>query len=242
MSSSDAKLTLYTAGTPNGWKPSITLEELGIPYEVKSISLPENEQKQDWFLKINPNGRIPAMVDHSAGNLPIFESGAIMWYLGMRHDPQGKIFPKDIKKQTEVMSWLMFQMGGLGPMQGQANHFVRYAPEQIEYAKNRYVNETNRLYQVLDTHLKTHEWLAADQYTIADIANFSWVFAYFWAGATVDDKPHLKAWYEKILARPEVQKGLDVPEANAFKKALGEEEIQKMVGEARKVMVSTEKK
>ncbi|EIE26576.1 glutathione S-transferase [Coccomyxa subellipsoidea C-169] len=229
--------TLLTAGTPNGWKPSITLEELGSSYDVKKISLSDNEQKQDWFLKINPNGRIPALVDHTCGDLPIFESGAIMWWLASR-DPEGKLFPKDPSKQAEVMSWLMFQMGGLGPMQGQANHFLRYAPVKIEYGINRYVNETNRLYQVLDDHLKDHEWLAADQYTIADIANFTWVFIHTWSGVSLDDKPHLKAWFEKIEARPAVQRGLDIPEANKFK-SMTEEEAQKAVEEVQKFMGST---
>ncbi|CAK0785922.1 hypothetical protein CVIRNUC_009135 [Coccomyxa viridis] len=220
-STDGAQLTLYTGPTPNGWKPSIMLEELGLPYHVRRLDFSSKEQKEEWFLKINPNGRIPALVDHTAGDLKIFESGAILWYLGEMYDPEGTLWPKEGKKRTEVMSWLMFQMGGLGPMQGQASYFLNSAPEQIEYAKNRYLNETDRLYQVLDDHLKERQWLAAGQYTLADIANFTWVFCHSRIGKTLDDNPHLKAWYERMLARPAVQKGLDVPTENAIKKALG---------------------
>ncbi|KAK9810081.1 hypothetical protein WJX72_004467 [[Myrmecia] bisecta] len=243
MASGGKPFTLYTAGTPNGWKASIPLEELGVPHNVRAISLSKNEQKEDWFLRINPNGRIPALVDHEAGDLAIFESGAIMWYLAEKADPNGLLAPKDLSKKAEVMSWLMFQMGGVGPMQGQANHFNRYAPEKIPYAINRYVNETNRLYEVLEKHLANHEWLAADQYTIADIANFCWVYSHDWAGVSLDDKPHLKAWLEKIEKRPAVQCGLDVPEPNMVKKAKEDPEFAKQkIQEAQAMMVSTQKK
>ncbi|KAK9810507.1 hypothetical protein WJX72_011963 [[Myrmecia] bisecta] len=229
--------TLYTAGTTNGWKGSIPLEELGVPYNVKAISFSKNEQKEDWFVRINPNGRIPALVDHAAGDLAIFESGAIMWYLAEKADPSGLLAPKDLSKKAEVMSWLMWQMGGLGPMQGQLSHFSKFAPEQIPYAIERYSNETERLYQVLEDQLSKHEWLAADQYTIADIASFCWVYAHEFAGISLADKPHLKAWLERIEARPAVQRGLDVPEPNLIKQARQDPELAKrMVEEAKAKM------
>jgi len=234
--------TLLTAGTPNGWKPSITLEELNLPYEVKSVSLSKNEQKEEWFTKINPNGRIPALIDHQEGDLSMFESGAIMWYLATKYDPEHKLWPKDLKGQVETMSWLMFQMGGIGPMQGQANHFVRYAPEKIEYGINRYTNETKRLYKVVDKHLEGKEWLAGGQYTIADIANFSWIFAGPYAGVEHEGLPNLQAWLKRIESRPAVQKGLNVPDENKIMKAIHDPELMKqMVEEAQGMMVSTKK-
>lgn len=201
-------VTLYTAGTPNGWKVSILLAELKYPHTVKPIALMKNEQKEPWFTAINPNGRIPAIVDHDNADFPVFESGAIMMYLG---EKSGNLFPQDWNKKSEVTQWLMFQMGGLGPMQGQLNHFARYAPVSIEYAQKRYHNETSRLYGVLDKRLEDREWLAADEYTIADIANFSWVISAPWAGVTLDNFPHLEAWKDRILSRPAVVEGLNVP-------------------------------
>lgn len=236
---SDKGITLYTSGTPNGWKASILIEELQIPYKVHAISLSKLEQKEDWFLKINPNGRIPAIVDHDEDNLPVFESGAIMLHLAEK-DPKGTFLPKEPRQKAEVISWLMFQMGGLGPMQGQANHFVRYAPEKIDYGIKRYTNETKRLYGVIEKHLSDgREWLAAGQYTIADMANFSWVTMHEWAGVEIDDMPHLKAWLKRIEARPAVQKGLDIPEEN-IKKQLARDPKKKeeMIESAKKMMVS----
>lgn len=232
-------ITLYTSGTPNGWKASILVEELQTPYQVHAISLSKNEQKEEWFLKINPNGRIPAIVDHDEGDLPVFESGAIMIYLADK-DPNSKFLPKDTRKRAEVISWLMFQMGGLGPMQGQANHFVRYAPEKIEYGVKRYTNETRRLYGVIEKHLSDgREWLAAGQYTIADMANFSWVFMHEWAGIEVDDMPHLKAWMKRIEERPAVQKGLDIPEENVKKQmARDPKKKEELIEGAKKMMIS----
>lgn len=208
--SSKTGLTLYTAGTPNGWKASILLEELGIPYHVHAIAMAKNEQKEPWFIKINPNGRIPAIVDHDERDLPVFESGAIMIYLAEKH---GKFLPTNIRSKAEVISWLMFQMGGLGPMQGQAAHFVRFAPEQIDYGIKRYTNETKRLYGVIEKALSDgRQWLAAGEYTIADIANFSWMYVHQMAGITLDDLPHVQAWMKRIEERPAVKRGIDVPE------------------------------
>lgn len=223
---------MYTAGTPNGWKASILLEELGIPYHVHAIAMAKNEQKEPWFIKINPNGRIPAIVDHDEGDLPVFESGAIMIYLAEKH---GKFLPTNIRSKAEVISWLMFQMGGLGPMQGQAAHFVRFAPEQIEYGIKRYTNETKRLYGVIEKALSDgRQWLAAGEYTIADIANFSWMYVHQMAGVTLDDLPHVQAWMKRIEERPAVKRGIDVPEP--FDKAAMQDpkKVQKAIDMVRK--------
>lgn len=197
-------ITLYTAATPNGWKASITLEELGLPYELKTISFDENEQKSDWYVKINPNGRIPALVDDG---FPIFESGAIMTYLA---EKTGKLMPSDPQGKSKVMQWLMFQMGGVGPMMGQANVFFRYFPEKIQPAIDRYQRETRRLLEVLDSHLANNEYLA-DDYSIADIANWSWVHSYQWSGVNIEGLDHLARWIELVGARPAVQRGRDIP-------------------------------
>ena len=202
-------ITLYTAPTPNGHKASITLEELAIPYKTVGIELGKAVQKEPWFLAINPNGRIPALVDHDAGDFPVFESGAIMLYL-CEKDGSGRLLPKDPKGRSRVIQWLMFQMGGVGPMQGQANVFFRYFPEKIPAAISRYQNETRRLYTVLDTQLAQNEWLAGD-YSIADIANWGWVRAHAWAGVDIDDLPNLSRWNEAVAARPACQRGVDVP-------------------------------
>jgi len=197
-------ITLYTAATPNGWKASITLEELGLPYELKTISFDENEQKSDWYVKINPNGRIPALVDDG---FPIFESGAIMTYLA---EKTGKLMPTDPQGKSKVMQWLMFQMGGVGPMMGQANVFFRDCPEKIQPAIDRYQRETRRLLEVLDGHLADNEYLA-DDYSIADIANWSWVHSYQWSGVNIEGLDHLERWIDLVGARPAVQRGRDIP-------------------------------
>ena len=201
-------IDLYTSPTPNGWKASIMLEEIGLPYEVKPIRLDKLEQKEDWFLKINPNGRIPAMVDRDAGDLAVFESGAILVYLA---EKTGKLLPTETRARAEVLSWLMFQMGGVGPMQGQANVFFRYAPEKIQFAIDRYQHETKRLYTVLDGRLADRDYLAGD-YSIADIATWPWVSIHGWAGVDVEDLPHLKRWIEDVGKRPAVQAGRAVPQ------------------------------
>lgn len=200
-------IDLYTSATPNGWKASITLEELGLPYEVKAIDLMKQEQKTSAFLAINPNGRIPAIVDRDEDDFAIFESGAIMVYLA---EKAGGLLPSDAKGRSRVMQWLMFQMGGVGPMMGQANVFFRYFPEKIQPAIDRYQNESRRLFEVLDGELKKNEWLAGD-YSLADIANYAWVRIHGWSGVSTDGLEALVAWMERIAARPAVQRGLDVP-------------------------------
>lgn len=202
-------IELFTAATPNGWKASIALEELGLPYTVRAIALPKNEQKEEWFLKINPNGRIPAIIDHGNDDFAVFESGAILIYLA---EKTGKLMPRDEKGRSRVIQWLMFQMGGIGPMMGQANVFFRYAPEKIPYAIDRYQRECRRLFEVLESQLKDHEYLANDEYSIADIANWSWVHTYKWSGVSIDGLPNLKRWLDAIRARPAVEKGRAVPE------------------------------
>jgi GST-like protein len=200
-------IDLYTAATPNGWKASVTLEELEIPYTLHAIDLSSGEQKQPWFLAINPNGRIPAIVDRSNGDFAVFESGAIMLYLAER---AGRLIPADEKGRSRVIQWLMFQMGGLGPMMGQANVFARYFPEKIQPAIDRYLRESRRLLEVLDGHLAHHEWLAGD-YSIADIANFCWARIHDWPGVDISGLDHLKRWMDAVEARPAVQRGLAVP-------------------------------
>jgi glutathione S-transferase len=201
-------IELFTAATPNGWKASITLEELELPYRVRKISFDKKEQKEPWFLEINPNGRIPAIVDHGNGDFAVFESGAIMIYLA---EQAGRLLPRDVKGRSLVIQWLMFQMGGVGPMMGQANVFYRYAPERLPYAIERYQRETRRLLEVLDGRLADHEYLAGD-YSIADIANWSWVRGYKWTGVAIDGLDHLQRWLDAIAQRPAVKRGVDVPE------------------------------
>jgi GST-like protein len=205
-------IELFTAATPNGWKASITLEELALPYKVRRIDFDKREQKEPWYLKINPNGRIPAIVDHDNGDFAVFESGALMIYLA---EKAGKLLPHDVKGRSLVIQWLMFQMGGVGPMMGQANVFYRYAPERIPYAIDRYQREVRRLFEVLDTRLAHEEYLAGD-YSLADIANWAWVRGYKWSGVTLDGLSHLSRWLDAIAQRPAVKRGVDVPEPVDF--------------------------
>lgn len=200
-------IDLYTAPTPNGWKASVTLEELGTPYEVHPINLGKEEQKAEAYLRINPNGRIPAIVDRDNDGFAVFESGAIMIYLA---EMTGKLMPTSAKGRSRVIQWLMFQMGGLGPMMGQANVFYRYLPEKIPLAISRYQNESRRLFEVLDRQLADSEWLAGD-YSIADIANWCWVRTYKWSGVEVEDLVHLKRWRDAIRERPAAQRGIAIP-------------------------------
>ncbi|MEZ5898272.1 MAG: glutathione S-transferase family protein [Hyphomicrobium sp.] len=201
-------IDLYTSTTPNGWKASITLEELALPYETHYVRLGEGDQKKPEYLKINPNGRIPTIVDRDEDNFAVFESGAIMIYLA---EKTGRLLPTDMKKRSQVIQWLMFQMGGVGPMQGQANVFYRYFPEKLPAVIARYQNETKRLYTVLDTRLADREYLV-DDYSIADIANWAWVRIHYWAGVEIDDLPNLKRWMDVMAAKPACQKGILVPE------------------------------
>jgi GST-like protein len=201
-------IDLYTAGTPNGRKISIMLEEIKLPYEVHHLNLSEMEQKEDWYLKINPNGRIPAIVDRDEDDFAVFESGAILIYLA---EKTGKLLPSHMKGRSTVIQWLMFQMAGIGPMQGQANVFYRYAPEKIDYAIERYQRETKRLYKVLDTRLKDNEYLAGDFYSIADIATFPWITVHHWAGVGTEDLPNLMRWHKALRRRPAVKRGMEIP-------------------------------
>ncbi|WP_374440252.1 glutathione S-transferase family protein [Pseudomonas panipatensis] len=197
-------IELYTAATPNGHKVSIALEELGLPYRTHVLSFERKEQKTPEFLRINPNGRIPAIVDDG---FAVFESGAILIYLA---EKTGRLLPQDPKGRSTALQWLMFQMGGVGPMQGQANVFFRYFPEKLQGAIDRYQHETRRLYEVLDGRLGEVEYLAGD-YGIADIATFPWVRLHDWAGVSVEGLDNLQRWLAAIEARPAVQRGLQVP-------------------------------
>jgi GSH-dependent disulfide-bond oxidoreductase len=200
-------IDLYTASTPNGWKVSVALEELALPYEVHPIDLGKLTQKEPWFLAINPNGRIPAIIDRDEENFAVFESGAILVYLA---EKTGQLMPTDVRGRSRVMQWLMFQMGGVGPMMGQANVFHRYAPEKIPFAIERYQRESRRLLAVLDARLADHEYLAGD-YSIADIANVCWARGHAWGGIDVSGLDHLARWITQLEARPAVQRGLAVP-------------------------------
>lgn len=221
-------IELYTSPTPNGWKASIALEELELPYTVRPIALQKLEQKEEWYLKLNPNGRIPTIVDKDNGDFAVFESGAILVYLA---EQTGRLMPSDAKGRSRVMQWLMFQMGGIGPMMGQANVFFRYAPEKIPFAIDRYHRECRRLFEVLDRQLAANEYLAGD-YSIADIANWSWVHTYPWSGVEIDGLDHLKRWLDSIGARPAVQRGREVPRAADLVK-----DADSVVDSARKILV-----
>ena len=188
-------------------KISIALEEMGLDYKLKVLDFSQNEQKQPEFLAINPNGRIPAIIDRDNQDFAVFESGAILLYLA---EKTGKLIPGDARKKSQVIQWLMFQMGGLGPMQGQSNVFHRYFPEDIPAAKTRYANETRRLYEVLNTQLQGREYLV-DEYSIADIACYPWVRIHDWSNVSVEGLEHLQAWMERMQAKPGVQKGLQNP-------------------------------
>ena len=221
-------IDLYTSETPNGWKISIALEELGLPYTAKALKLSKQEQKTPEYLRLNPNGRIPTIVDRDHDDFVVFESGAILIYLA---EKTGRLLPPDPKGRSRVMQWLMFQMSGVGPMMGQANVFYRYAPEKIPYAIDRYQREVRRLLEVLNTRLADNEYLAGD-YSIADIAHFPWVRGYDWAGVTIDGLDHLKRWLDEVGSRPAVQRGLAVPRPDD----LGDRD-QKTVDGARNFLV-----
>ena len=204
-------IDLYTWGTPNGRKISVALEELGLPYKTFPINISKDEQFAPAFLKISPNNKIPAIVDHDGpGGKPhsIFESGAILIYLA---EKTGKLMPKDPVGRSVCLQWLMFQMGGLGPMCGQAHHFRRFAPEQIPYAIKRYTDEAARLYGVMDKQLGETKFLAGDDYSIADIASYPWIARHEWQGQDLATFPNLKRWYDAITARPATERGFKVP-------------------------------
>ena len=199
-------IELLTSATPNGHKVSIALEELELPYSVRAIDLSTLEQKSEEFLALNPNGRIPTIVDHDNDDFVVFESGAILIYLA---EKSGKLLPEDPKKRSQVIQWLMFQMGGVGPMMGQANVFYRYFPEKIPAAIDRYQNESKRLMTVLNDRLDGRDFLV-DEFSIADIANWCWVRTHAWSGVEIDDLKNLQKWIARIQERPACAKGVEV--------------------------------
>lgn len=199
-------IELYTLGTPNGRKVSIMLEETALPYNTHIIDIRKNEQFTPEFIAINPNSKIPAIID-TDNDITLFESGAILIYLA---EKTGQFLPTEPKKRIHVIQWLMFQMGGVGPMFGQLNHFKKYAPEKIPYAIQRYEKETLRLYGVLDSQLSKNEYISGD-YSIADIAIYPWVAAYEFQELTLDNHPNLKRWFETLSQRPAVQRGMKIP-------------------------------
>jgi GST-like protein len=205
-------IDLYTWTTPNGRKVSIMLEELGLPYTTHKINIGTNtEQFTPQFLAINPNGKIPAIVDNDGPGgkpLPLFESGAILIYLA---DKTGRFLSKEPRQRYVTLQWLMFQMGGVGPMFGQTHHFLRAAKEDVPYGKKRYHDETKRLYGVMDKRLGEAKYLAGDEYTIADMATYPWVSRFEWHQVSLSDFPNVKRWFDEISARPAVKKGMAVP-------------------------------
>ncbi len=206
-----ALIDLYTWTTPNGRKVSIMLEETGLPYRVHPVDINSGEQFRPEFLAINPNNRIPAIVDEAGPDgkrFELFESGAILLYLAHK---TGQFLPRDTSRQFQSIQWLMFQMGGVGPMFGQAHHFLRATKEPVPYGIERYTKETRRLYGVLNGHLREHEYLA-DEYSVADIATYPWIARHDWHKVNLDEFPAVKAWFERIGARPAVQRGMKVPE------------------------------
>ena len=204
---------LYTSATPNGYKVSIMLEELKLKYKVHKIDLGKQTQKEEWFLKLNPNGRIPVLKDNE-NNKVIFESGAILYYLAIKYN---KFFFEE--KRTEIMQWLMFQMSGIGPMQGQANVFFRYMDEKIPIAISRYQNECRRLYEVLDKQLQDNKWICGE-YSIADIATWPWIKIYFWAGIDISNLDNLSRWMDQMERRKACKAGILVPKRESSKKVV----------------------
>ncbi len=204
-------ITLYTWGTPNGRKISIMLEECALPYTVKKINIGAGEQHEPWFVALNPNGKIPVLVDEDGPDgkpITLFESGAILVYLAGK---TGKFLPSSDRGKYQALQWLMFQMGGVGPMFGQVHHFLRAAPEPVPYAVQRYTKEAARIYGVLDQRLSDHEYLA-DEYSIADIATYPWVSRHDWQQVDLAAYPAVSRWFGKIGSRPAVQRGMAVPQ------------------------------
>jgi len=227
-------IDLYTFSTPNGHKASVVLEELGLGYETHVVDITAGEQKAPEFLRINPNGRIPAIVDRDEHDLAVFESGAILLYLA---DKTGQLIPQDVRGRTRVISWLMFQMGGVGPMMGQANVFYRYFPTKIPEAIERYQKESRRLLEVLDRRLGESAYLGGDEYSIADIANFCWARTHEWSGVSTVGLGHLERWLTEIEARPAVVRGLAVPTTLEMPE---DEDEQRFVEQARGMLVGSD--
>jgi GSH-dependent disulfide-bond oxidoreductase len=201
-------IDLYTAATPNGHKISIMLEEIAMPYEVHAIDLGSGDQHQPDFLALSPNGKIPCIVDREEDNFAVFESGAILIYLA---EKSGQLLPSDHKGRSQVLQWLMLQIGGVGPMMGQANVFHRYLPQKIDLAIDRYQSEVRRLFEVLDRRLTDYEYLAGD-FSIADIAHWSWVRTHYWSGVELDGLEALQGWMNRLAERPGCQRGVKVPQ------------------------------
>lgn len=204
-------ITLYTWGTPNGRKVSIALEELGLAYEVKPIDITRDAQFSPEFLALNPNHKIPVIIDSDGPDgkpITMIESGAILLYLA---DKTGHLIPDDPRERCETHQWLMFQMGSVGPMLGQAHHFLRFAPDVIPYAIDRYSKEAARIYAVLNTRLAGRDWLAGSAYSIADIASYPWLARHEWQGIDLARYPEVKRWFDSIAARPAVQRGMEIP-------------------------------
>ena len=202
-------IDLYFWPTPNGYKVSIMLEEIGMPYNVIPVDISKGDQFKPEFLEISPNNKMPAIIDHDGpGGHPysLFESGAILMYLA---EKSGQLMPAETRARYRVIQWLMFQMGGIGPMLGQAHHFRRYAPEPIQYAIDRYTNEARRLYNVVDKQLGRSQYVAGD-YSIADIAIYPWLIPHKWQGIELEEFPNVKRWFDAIAARPAVQRGVAV--------------------------------
>lgn len=224
-------IELHYWPTPNGHKVTLFLEEAGLPYRIVPVNIGKAEQFQPDFLKIAPNNRMPAIIDHEPADggapIPLFESGAILLYLA---EKTGTFLPQDIRGRADTLQWLFWQMGGLGPMAGQNHHFKQYAPEKIPYAVDRYVNETNRLYGVLDRRLADRAYVAGEAYTIADMAAYPWIVPWEKQGQSLDDHPNLKRWFEAIRERPATQA------AYAKAKEVNPDDGKPMSEEARKVM------
>ncbi|MDZ5460241.1 glutathione binding-like protein [Azohydromonas lata] len=203
-------IEVYSWPTPNGHKVHIMLEECGLPYRAHAVDIGAGDQFSAEFLAISPNNKIPALVDPDGPDgrpMSLFESGAILLYLAGK---TGKLLPADTRGKYETLQWLMFQMGGVGPMLGQAHHFRIYAPQKIDYAVERYTNEAKRLYGVMDRQIARHRYIAGNEYTIADIAVFPWLRSWKNQGIDWNDYPHLKGWFDEIAARPAVQRGVEV--------------------------------
>jgi GST-like protein len=207
----EAEIHLYTASTMNGWKPIIFLEEAGIEYDMTHVDFGKKDHKAEWYMKLNPNGRIPTIVDRGNGGFVVFESGAILWYLAEKYQ---KFLPRGEKARSKALQWLMFQMAGVGPMMGQAMYFQRIAAVKgirDDYATNRYVSESRRLLEVLDRQLTGKAYLLGDEFTIVDMATYPWARSFPWAKVSVDGLDHLQAWLDRIDARPATQKAVTIP-------------------------------
>jgi len=228
-------IELLTAGTPNGYKVSILLEELkeayGREYTWQPINIMKNTQKEPWFIAINPNGRIPAIVDHDRNAFPVFEGIAILSYLTRLYDPEYKVsFPIDSDEYTVAEEWIGWQHGGLGPMQGQANHFLRFAKERIPYPTQRYVGESERLYGILNTRLENRDFVAGQgrgKFSIADISLLGWCSIAVFSGIDLELFPHVQAWLDRCFERPAVKKGFAVPNASVLSNSKLKETLEK---------------